>query len=143
MDDRFVMIIAMVGGTLLFGPIFPILFPICLLFLVIQYVKDRLMVAYEYRETPFYDRMMITLTLKLMQLSTVGYLFIGAWIYSNQQVFRNEVYVRKNYMYFESPTGHTFWQGFTQVNPGLIYGITILAYCAWTLIKLIRDKVAP
>jgi hypothetical protein len=52
---RYAILMVSVFTTMIFGAGLPILFPICLMNLCIQYVVDRMMTVFIYQEPPMFD----------------------------------------------------------------------------------------
>ena len=96
---QYAYMLTVVWITFLFGQLIPMLFPIGLIALIVLYLTDRLLLAYSYRAPPVYDRKMATLSIFMLQFATIMYVAIGAWVYSNQQVFRNVVNPRTSAQY--------------------------------------------
>ena len=86
--------------TFLFGPGMPILFPIAFLNLLSLYVTERLCMAYVHQRPPIYTTALNDQVLRLLARAPVLYVCVAAWLYSNQQVFRNTVVLNKeNYLF--------------------------------------------
>ena len=84
--------------TFLYGPGIPILFPIALLSLAVIYVKERLCLAYSYREPlqmldPSLNKKALSL-LKLPPLLSLAFAFL---MFNNRQIFTNQVFFLETY----------------------------------------------
>ena len=93
--------------TFLFAPGIPILFPIALVGMLILYATNRLCLAYFNRRPPVYDQKMNNTTLKLLGVAPLLYICMGAWVYSNEQTFFNNVHINQNSDLF-MPADHSF-----------------------------------
>ena len=69
------------------------------------------MLAYVCRRPPAYDETMTKMTLKLLKVGPLFYAMMGAWLYSNQQVFYNNVYANEGTLMM--PTHHKLSNFFT------------------------------
>jgi hypothetical protein len=122
--------------TFLFGPGLPILFPIGLLSLICLYIVERLMVAYSYQKPPMYDSTINTTTLNLLYIAPLIYAFSAAWMYSNQQVFKDKVVANTDTSLYP-PTEHFFTQFLTQLTPGTPFVIVLVVLGLLALARLI------
>ena len=78
----------------------PILFPIATAGLLINYLSERLRMAYSYQKPPMYDSTLSQSTLDLLTYAPILYLIMAAWLFSNQQVFKNVIpEIAGNYLY--------------------------------------------
>jgi hypothetical protein len=78
------------------------------------------MMAYSYQRPPMYDNSINDFTLKLLNWAPLLYSGMAAWIFSNQQVFRNVFNAQSTTLLFPD-ADHTFEQFFTQINIGSIF----------------------
>ena len=69
--------------TFLFAPGMPILFPIALLGMIVQYSTNRVQLAYLRHRPPVYDNKMNTSAIIVLENAPVFYVLMGAWLYSN------------------------------------------------------------
>ena len=97
--------------TFLFGAGQPLLFPIALVGLFVTYVTERLRMAYSYTKPPMYDSRLSQHTLKALAYAPVFYAIYAAWLFSNQQVFKNLVPEMSNFLLYPLQ-GHKFEQWF-------------------------------
>lgn len=81
--------------TFMYGAGLPILFPIALGSLTVLYIMERLLVAYSYKQPPTYDDKLNTSTINVMMYAPVFYSAFGYWMFSNQQIFDNEITFRE------------------------------------------------
>ena len=98
----------------------PILFPIALAGLIIIYITERLCMAYVYRRPPKYSERLTNYVLKILAFAPFCYICMAAWLYSNQQVFRNTV-GRNDKDHLFPTSNHEPVQLFTQLTPGCFY----------------------
>lgn len=130
---KYAVIMNNVFVSFFYGPAMPILFPMALLSLVILYSCERLQVAYFYKKPPLYDQTINTYTINLLFTAPLLYSGMGAWVFSNQQVFRNTVVpLPVDYLYASS--GHHIAQFFQQVTPGSIFAYQLILVLAMTLL---------
>lgn len=117
--------------TFLFGSGLPILFPIGLLSLIGLYLTERLMMAYSYKRPPMYGTELNTRTLQLMLGAPILYCCYAAWLFTNQQVFKNSVVINDGDMMFAN-TNHTisdFWSD--GLMPGTFFFIICITYLVY------------
>lgn len=69
----------------------PIFYLIGVIALGVQYVIDRLTLAYFYRLPPMYTELMTIVTLELMSWVPLATLSILFWQYTNRQMFDNVI----------------------------------------------------
>lgn len=77
--------------TFLFGPGLPILFPIALMAMIILNITYRMELAYFCRAPPVYDNKMNKTVIEFLSTAPLLYMGMGAWLYSNQQTFKNDI----------------------------------------------------
>ena len=77
--------------TAFFGPMLPVLFLYGFLGLIILYVTIRVRIAYFLRLDLNVHQDVIFNLLVTLEYSPLIYMGISAWLYSNQQMFENEV----------------------------------------------------
>ena len=107
----------MIFVTFLFGAGQPMLFPIAFVGLVFTYFSERLRMAYSYLKPPMYDSRLSSATLEALTYAPVFYVMYSAWLFSNQQVFRNKVPEIESFDLYPL-NGHRFSQLFNQTTPG-------------------------
>jgi hypothetical protein len=104
----------------MYGAGIPILFPIAVLSLVVLYIKERLCLAYSYRNPKLMlDNSLNRTALKLLTFPPLIYSAFAYWMFNNLQIFTNEVY----YVPFFSSTiitGHTFRTMMSHTIPVLL-----------------------
>jgi len=76
--------------TLTHGVAMPMLFPIGLFAICNNYVTEKLLLAYYYRQPPMLDNRMNNRALTLLKYSPVLMLMYGFWYLGNRQIFFNE-----------------------------------------------------
>ena len=108
-----------------FGAGIPILFPIAFASLLSLYITERLCMAYVYQRPPIYTTALNNTVLKLLAFAPVPYVVVAAWVYSNQQVFRNTVVFNSENYLFPDPD-HRLSQFWHQVTPGTLYLLALL-----------------
>ena len=124
--------------TLLFGPGMPLLFPIGMMSLMILYGTTRVQLAYFSKRPPAYNSIMTFTTINLLKFAPYLYVCYGAWLFSNQQVFRDKVQANTDWSIF-SPCDHYFSQFFTQVTPGSVFLLfPVIKVFGWILKYCLR-----
>lgn len=103
---RYSTLIVNVLVSMSFGVGLPLLFPIVLFNLILQYILDRLLTVYLYRQPPMFDVELTETALNILQWAVVLYLAVGFWMMSNKQVFSNLV-IPKEYSKDVLKTGHS------------------------------------
>lgn len=104
----------------MYGSGIPILFPIAFLSLLVLYLKERLCLAYSYRDPKhMLDDSLNQTALYMLSYPPLLYSAVAFWMFNNIQIFTNEVYYLPTY---SSPvvTGHTFNTMMTHTIPILI-----------------------
>ena len=131
---KYAYILTLTWVTFLFAPGMPILFPIALVAMLILYTSNQFMLAYVCRRPPAYDETMTKMTLKLLKVGPLFYAIMGAWLYSNQQVFYNNVYpnVEGSLM---MPTYHKLSSLFTQATPGTVFLVYLFIAPLFIILK--------
>ena len=102
---RYSTLIVNVLISMAFGVGLPLLFPIVFINLCIQYILDRLLTVYLYRQPPMFDAELTETALNIIQWAVVLYLGVGYWMMSNKQIFSNLV-IPKEYSKEVLKTGH-------------------------------------
>ena len=74
----------------------------------------------------------------MLQFSVIAYIFMGAWIYSNQQAFRNVISVNDQVLRFQMPSQHTISTIFSSWNPGWVYVIGLILLFVHSILHLYR-----
>ena len=129
--------------TMLFGPGQPILFPLAFLAMCMQYTTERIFMAYSYMQPPMFDSRINQSTIYWISVSPLLYAFTSAWVFSNQQVFRNTVTVNKG-QYLYSNADHFFSQYFQQITPGtpfVFYFFILLLFILFPPLRKLKKAV--
>ena len=103
--------------------------------------------AYSYTKPPMYDHRLSQHTLRALAYAPVFYALYAAWLFSNQQVFRNLVPEINDFKLYPLQ-GHNIGQWFEQITPGSIFVCYILGVILMILIGLCarfcrKDKGDP
>ena len=72
------------------GIAMPLLFPIGLVGIANNYLTERILLAYYYRQPPMIDNRLNKRALTLLKYSPLLMLFFGYWYLGNRQIFFNE-----------------------------------------------------
>ena len=92
------------------------MFWLALLRACLVYTIDRLSMAYSFKKPPMQNNSLNQTAIKLMSIGPWLYTIISIWIYSNQQVFENEIPTSSGDQIVPY-SGHHISDLFTQVNP--------------------------
>lgn len=95
--------------TMFWGPAFPILFPIAVICIQIEYIKERLAFAYSYRTPPNYNRQFLIKCIIFIRNGALLCLLSSAQLMSNSYVFENDVEQFEGTS-ISHPTEQTFWR---------------------------------
>jgi hypothetical protein len=135
-----VMNLIFVGLT--FGVGMPILFPVTLGCLIEYYLIERILTVFYYRKPDMIDDEVNNTALDMMPWGIVLYVANGYWMFSNKQIFSNEVYP-KNSLTDAETTGHSIFK----IKPDHAFGffmfalfISVVVISQW-LINLIKRYV--
>lgn len=91
--------------------------------------------AYSYTKPPMYDSRLSQHTLKALAYAPVFYAIYAAWLFSNQQVFRNLVPEITNFLLYPLQ-GHKFEQWFEHVTPGTPFVCYIIGVVLMIIVGL-------
>jgi len=67
----------------MFGAGMPILFPIALLSLIVQYLTERICLAYSYKEPHMFDSSLNREAINIIMIAPLLYCLIGFWMFGN------------------------------------------------------------
>ena len=123
--------------TFLFGAGLPILFPIAYVSLLGFYITEKLCMAYSNRIPPMFTAEANQATMKILMGAPILYFAVGAWMFSNQQIFKNTVVVNDTSDLFAN-SDHTFTQFFTQITPGTVYFIFFAVTFTFYLMRMVN-----
>ena len=77
------MIITVVFTCFVYGAVIPMLFPLCLIAMVIMYTVERSMIYYSYQKPPLINDDMTKRTISTMYYAPAFGCFLAAWAFSN------------------------------------------------------------
>ena len=80
----------------MYGLALPLLYPIAVLYLVVFYFIDRILITYYYKKPPMYDDKLNKEAISILKWAPFVMSAFGYWIFGNDQIFGNEV-VGKSY----------------------------------------------
>ena len=83
--------------TFMFGAGLPVLYFIALASFILQYILERILVAYSYREPPLFDQTLHREALKLIKFAGFIYSALAFWMLGNHQIFGTDVYYLQKY----------------------------------------------
>lgn len=123
-----------------FGPGMPLMFPIALAGLMFNLFTERIRMAYSYRKPPMYENSLNEKTLYALGYAPLLYFVMSAWLFSNQQVFKNVVpQILDNYLY--PLNEHQFGDLLTQATPGTPFVVGAILYIIWRLMKCCGSRL--
>lgn len=137
LNYKYSYIMVVVYVTFLFGAGLPILFPIAYVSLLGFYVTEKLCMAYSNRIPPMFTTEANQATMKILLGAPMLYFAVGAWMFSNQQIFENSVVVNDTSDLFPN-SDHTFAQFFTQITPGTVYFCFFAMSFTFYLIRVVN-----
>ena len=76
--------------TLMLGPMLPLLYPVALLAIIIQYFTDKIFLTYFFRLPPKYSERLTLQNIKIMLAAPILGLMINYWAFGNRQMFENK-----------------------------------------------------
>ena len=137
LNYKYSYIMVVVYVTFLFGAGLPILFPIAYVSLLGFYITEKLCMAYSNRIPPMFTTEANQATMKILMGAPMIYCAVGAWLFSNQQIFENSVVVNDTSDMFAN-SDHTFAQFFTQITPGTAYFLCFAVAFTFYFIRMIN-----
>jgi len=81
--SKYATMLQVIFVTMLYGIGIPMLFPICLLYLTVGYIFDRIDLASHFRAPPKMDGLLSIEVLKLLQFAPVVLLMNAFWVLTN------------------------------------------------------------
>lgn len=141
MHYKYSYILVVVFVTFTFGVGLPILFPIGFMSISLLYVTERLMIVYSYRRPIMFSTKTNRRAYSLMLTAPIMYCIFGALMFSNQQVFRNNIDAQEDTYVFPS-TNHTLDQLWNDPTPGTLYFIALFVFCAAQGVRWLYRKVS-
>ena len=112
----------------LFGPMVPALFLYGFIGLLINDIIVRVRIAYTVRRFPKYDDNLNQMSLIGLSYSIFFYLISAFALYSNEQIFANQVNANKSASSYNSASSRDLWE--FRLDPSLIFLLTLLVLCA-------------
>ena len=91
MNERYANVQMIVFVSMTYGVSMPVLFPLCFIFLLVNYIMERLMVIYFYRKPPMLDDELNNRALQMMKWAALLFALNGYWVFSNRQIFSNDI----------------------------------------------------
>jgi hypothetical protein len=91
--------------TFMYGAGMPILFVIAFISFLIFYVLERLLIAYSFKQPPSFDYRINLSTIEILMFAPLLFLGNGFWMFSNQQIFSNDVNPKMT-LASQFPTNH-------------------------------------
>jgi len=76
--------------TLMLGPMLPLLYPVALVSIVVQYFTDKVFLTYFFRLPPKYSERLTLQNIKMMLAAPVLGLMVNYWAFGNRQMFENK-----------------------------------------------------
>ena len=107
--NQYAQMVVLTWVTFMFAPGIPVLFLISLWGLVLLYFVNRANLAYFSQRPKDHNKKVLFTALRLMRVGPFLYVTMGAWVYSNPQVFKDAVEKIRYDQIFTDPD-HTFRQ---------------------------------
>ena len=122
--------------AMIFGPGVPMLYPCACFTFIVNYIDERLCLAYYFKQPPNYDHQLSLDSIEIMKWAVPVNLFISFWMFSNQQIFTNHVHPVVDTLANEV-TGHTLSNGLDVIPawPCLVVGIIVTLYLTYQLFR--------
>ena len=139
---KYAYILVVVFVTFLFGAGLPILFPIGWLSIFNLYVVERLMMAYSYQQPIMFGTETNQACLKVMLIAPILYCVMAAWLYSNRQIFLNDIHVNSSGQYLFQDYSHKLTDLWKYVTPGLVYFIFLFLVLIGNFGKMMINKIS-
>lgn len=126
--------------ALMFGPCFPILYAICFVHLVVQYITQRLVLFYWVRQPPAIDEAMTNICAQILRIQTMAILFVAFWQLSNLQIFYNEVPATLHYKDELKKSKHTFLGSIQKLDlfaPNFLPFVLLFFVAGYYILKMV------
>lgn len=68
----------------MYGLAIPLFFPIALLYLIIMYIVEKLLITYYYQKPPMFDEKLYLSALSTLKWAPLFMMTFGFWMFSNQ-----------------------------------------------------------
>ena len=133
-------ILNIVFVTFMYGLALPLLFPIALISLVIVYIIEKLCIVYYYKEPPSYDEKLNVTAVKILSWAPMLMYWVGYWMISNKQMFKNDAAVNLRANPLFEKTNHELFQGISS-GPELSLFICACLLPIFYLVKYIVFQV--
>lgn len=89
--DRYSNLTVIIWVNMMYGVGLPLLFPLTLFSIVLQYIIEKLLTVYYYRKSPMLDEKINHNAYTTLKWAVHVYTFTGYWMLSNKQIFGNDV----------------------------------------------------
>ena len=130
--------------ALIFGPCFPILYPICFVHLVVQYVMQRIVLFYWARQPPAIDEALTKICAQILRVQTFAILLVSFWQLGNLQIFHNVAPEPMKFMDDIKISRHTFLQSLHDVeflSPNFLPFAVIFFVVGYYLVKMLWNAL--
>lgn len=133
--DGYSYILVITWINMFFGVGLPLLFPLSLISLIINYVFERFLQVYWYKKSAMLNDRLNKNAIKTLKWAVHFYTFGGYWFLTNRQIFYNDAEPRARRSDMEI-TNHTiFHVEIDQTFPLLLFSFFLLAYMLFYLIS--------
>lgn len=157
MDNRYAYILTTIFVTFTFGFGIPILFPICAVSMLVEYVVTVTRLYWQYRIPPAFDEKLAQQVLSQLKWAPFIFVIFGYWMASSKQLYSND-YVGGDDFQLQTSTSmyesrHIIWsflpftQGWEQPCWGLLltlyfflFAFLLYNFGGQTLQKIIKEK---
>lgn len=127
----------------MFGAGLPILFSLAAASMAVLYCVEKVLIYYSYRQPPVYDSALNDAVLGILSYAPVLYFSFGYWMFSNKQIFSNDV-VWKDTLGQREKTNHLWDDTLINIEDTLSQKYCLpLFICFWVFLffTLFREKI--
>ena len=96
MHHKYSNILTLVFVSFTHGLALPVLFPIALFGLIVNFFVERISLAYYYKQPPKFDNILHDRALRDLKYAPIFMLLMGYWHLGNRQMFFNEYYPKSD-----------------------------------------------
>lgn len=93
-----------------YGAGLPLLFPVCIVGILILYMVDIIKMAYFYQQPPLYDGELSIMTINLLKYTPACMMFMGFWMLTSDNLFKNNNILIDNYFAKHPEHSHDFFR---------------------------------
>jgi len=125
--------------TMLYGVGIPMLFPIAIFNLIIQWLVERYAMAYSYPKPPSLDDRLTKNANSILKWCPMMFLFNGYWMLNNQQMFKPKVITLIPTSNVQMETNH-YWNTVGDVDQAIPVLMIAVIVCILFILKSLCKK---